>query len=78
MEKWEQFSESADSCFEALRSLLDQSFQLMDLDKAQKEKMIALWRKQILGLVDTACKLSEKYNNQDVMKAITRALMFGK
>lgn len=78
MEKWEQLNQSADSCHEALKALLDQSFQLMDADKAQRERVVALWKKHILEFINQTYKLSEKYNNQDVMKAITKALMFGK
>jgi len=78
LENHTQFREEFDKCFECLLKLIDHSFATMNKNPETKEDMVNLWKSHILKFISYTFKSSEKYNNKDVFKAITKALIFGK
>lgn len=78
MENYDQFKEEFNTCFKTLQKLTTESFSLMENDPEMKDEIINLWKNHILKFKTSTYKTSEKYNNKDIFKAITKALMFGK
>ncbi|MBC8062210.1 MAG: hypothetical protein H7Y18_16295 [Clostridiaceae bacterium] len=78
MENGNEFKEEFDKCFEAFQKLVTHSFEKMQNDPHKKDEVIDLWKTYILKFKVFTYKTSEMYNNKDVFKAITKALMFGK
>ena len=78
MEDYDRFKEEFENCFQYLYKLTEESFSLMDRHPDIREEMIELWKMHILKFVSSTYKTSEKYHNKDVIKTITKSLMFGK
>lgn len=78
MENSDNFRHEFDECFKNLIKQVDYSFQYMEKYPEKKEEVINLWKEHIQRFISYTFKSSEKYNNKDVFKAITKALIFGK
>lgn len=78
MENNSQFREECNKCFETLEKLIDESFALIAKCPQEKERVTNLWKDHVLRFISYTFRASEKYNNKDVFKAITKALIFGK
>lgn len=78
MEDYDQFKKEFDTCFKTLEKLTTDSFSLMEDDPKKRDEIISLWKDYILVFKSFTFKTGEKYNNRDVFKTITKALMFGK
>lgn len=67
-----------DDCFETLHRLINESFVMMDDQKELRDEVVELWKQHILRFVNHTYKTGEKFNNKEVFKSITKALMFGR
>lgn len=63
-------------CFKTLHGLIDESFVMMDNRKELRDGIAELWKDYVVGFVKHTTKTGEKFNNKEMMKKITRALMF--
>ncbi|MCX7842146.1 MAG: hypothetical protein N2489_03625 [Clostridia bacterium] len=78
MEDCKQLKHDVDKCFHNLKEQIDHSFILMKEQPEKKEEVVNTWKKHIIQFITYTFNASEKYDNRDVFKAITKALMFGK
>lgn len=78
MEDYNQLKEEVDASFKTLQNLITDSFTFMKNDPGKKDEMIQLWKNHILQFTTYTYKTGERYENKDVFKSITKALMFGK
>ena len=78
MENDSQFKDEINACFKSLEKLLDESFLKLESTPSEKEKIVKLWVTHVSKFVSYTYKASEKNNNKDIFKAITKALVFGK
>ena len=78
MERFDQFKNEFNSSFETLLKLAEESFSLMDDQPERKDRIIDLWKSNIVKFISFTYKTGEKYNNKDVLKTITKAFIFGK
>lgn len=78
MENHDQFKEEFELCFKKMENLITESFNIMKDEPQKNDEIINLWRSHIQKFISFTFKTSEKYNNKDVLKAITKAIMFGK
>lgn len=78
LENHNLLKEELDVCFKTLEKLLSNSFILMENDPGRKAEITNVWKNHILKFISCTYKNGEKYNNKDVFKSITKALMFGK
>lgn len=50
----------------------------MDTEPRRKDEIIALWKNHITKFIAHTYKTGEKFNNKDVFKTITKAIIYGK
>lgn len=78
LENIDQYRIEFDTCFKTLKEQIDESFIIMDKYPDEKYVIIDMWKARIMEFISYTCEASEKYNNREVFKAITKALIFGK
>lgn len=78
MENDSQFKDEINKCFKSMEKLIDESFLKLESTPSEKEKIVNLWIAHVSKFVSYTYKASEKNNNKDIFKAITKALVFGK
>jgi hypothetical protein len=70
--------EDFEKCFEGMQNLVNKSFDLMHRDAMHREEIINLWKMYIPKFTSYTFKTGEKYDNKEIFKAITKAMIFGK
>ena len=70
--------EELEMSFRSLEKLVSDSFSDMKNEPGSKDEIIDLWKNHILSFKSCMYNTSEKYNNKDLFKALTKALTFGK
>lgn len=78
MGDYDQFKEEFDMCFKTLQKMTEGSFSLMESCPERKNEIINLWKGNILEFISNTYRTGEKYNNKEIFKTITKALMFGR
>jgi len=78
LENYKQYKEEFEVCFKQLQKLTEDSFLLMEHNPEKKDEIVNMWKDNILKFISYTYKISEKYNNKDVIKTITKAFIFGK
>lgn len=73
-----QFKDEMNKSFEGMKKIIDESFIKLGKSPSEEEKIIELWRAHVSDFISYTFKASEKNNNKDIFKAITKALAFGK
>ncbi|WHH60577.1 hypothetical protein [Petroclostridium sp. X23] len=76
MDDIQSFTEEFDHSFENLQNQIDHSLSLINHHPEHKKEIIDMWAKHIKQFTTYAFQSSEKHNNRDVYKAITKALIF--
>ena len=61
-----------------LEKVTEDSFLLMESYPEKKDEIINMWKNYIKKFITYTYNTGEKYNNKDVIKTITKALIFGK
>ncbi|MBB6217655.1 hypothetical protein HNQ80_003778 [Anaerosolibacter carboniphilus] len=78
MENIDEIKEGFEKSFADLRNLIDSSFYIMEKQPQYRDQIIDMWKESIQNFSTYAVQSSEKHNNRDVYKAISKALIFGK
>ena len=78
LENINQLMGSFERSFTDLRTLIDSSFEVMHSHPQYKDQIIDMWKESIQDFSNYTIQSSEKHNDRDVFKAISKALIFGK
>lgn len=73
-----ELREDFENCFENLQKLVNRSLDLMGNNPGTRDDVADLWKQYVSRFSTFTFKTSEKHNNREVFKAITKALIFGK
>lgn len=57
---------------------LKDSFEYIQSNPKEKKEVLNMWSSFIKGLTGEVYKSSEKYNEKDLIKSITKTIMFGR
>lgn len=78
MEGREKLTQEFDKTFVQLKSHITESFEHIQNNPQDKDEVIDLWKNYIKVFLQDATKLSERYKNKDIIKAISKMLIFGR
>ncbi|EOC99520.1 hypothetical protein [Caldisalinibacter kiritimatiensis] len=78
MEEKEVIEEKLKEAYSILINNLDESFQYISSHPDEKKETIKIWSNFIRQFMRDAIKLSEKNNEKDLIKTVTKAIMFGR
>lgn len=78
MEGREKLTQEFDETFVQLKSHITESFEYIQNHPQDKDEVIDLWKSYIKSFLQEATKLSERYKNKDIIKAISKMLIFGR
>lgn len=78
MEVKEKLDQKFDQTFIQLKSHIAESFEYIKNNPQEKDEVIDLWKNYIKGFLQEATYLSEKYKNKDIIKAISKMMIFGR
>ena len=63
---------------ELLKDNMVESFEHIQNNPQEKDETLKLWKSYIRGFVKEGTELSEQYHNKDIVKAISKMLIFGR
>ncbi|MFZ5969241.1 MAG: hypothetical protein ACOYVK_18955 [Bacillota bacterium] len=78
MEIQKELKEGFSDAFEILKKLIDHSFDYMQKNPDKRDEIMELWQNYVRKFITYSLESSEKYNDREVFKAISKALLFGK
>lgn len=74
----EQVESNLNEIFAILKKNMTESFEHIDKNPKDSKEMIAIWKDFANKFMKEFVRLSEKYNNKDIAKAIGKMIMFGR
>ncbi len=78
MEFEEKLEEKFNQCHKLLQDNAIDSFEYINKNPQEKEKILNLWKTNIKKVTKEIMSLSEKYGDRDIIKSISKMLIFGR
>lgn len=78
MEGKEKLTEGFEEAFGILKTNLIESFEYMQEHPGEQDEVIDEWKGYLRKFVTEATGMSEKYNNRNLLKAISKMFIFGR
>lgn len=73
-----QVESNLNEIFDILKKNMAESFEHIDKNPNDSKEMIAIWKEFANKFMKEFIRLSEKYDNKDIAKAIGKMIMFGR
>ena len=72
-----EIEEGLTEALKMIQKNLKLSFKLIQANPDKEKQIISLWKNYIDKLVKKVTIMSEKYNNNKIIKALTKSFLFG-
>ena len=72
-----EIEEGLTEALKMIQKNLKLSFKLIQTNPEKEKQIISLWKNYIDKLVKQVTIMSEKYNNNKIIKALTKSFLFG-
>jgi len=78
MDEKEEIRKGLENTYSVIQSNMEKSFKYMEDNPQEKDAIIKLWKEYIKRLFNDLQFYSVKYNNKEIIKTLTKAILFGR
>mgnify|MGYP006277994951 CR=1 FL=1 len=78
IESKEKLKKDLDEVRASLNSTLESSFKYIQQNPGDKKDTLEIWKSFLKSMTKQVYHLSEKYDQKDIIKSVTKTIMFGR